>query len=122
MLVMGRPEAAIKILNGHMQELLAAAQSGEPVSLEVVICSTNYALKIASSTQDAAWLNFVFDLHFELRSLLTPDAVRQIETLLKNGICIEPELYKRYCDMIRMMHSGDAPARCHHILNLKLPE
>lgn len=122
MLVMGRPDAAIKVLHGHMQELLAAAQSGEPVSLEVVICSTNYALKIASFTKDSAWLDFVFDLHFELRSLLTPDAVRQIETLLNNGTRVDRELFKRYCDMIQLMHSGAAPARCRQILDLKLPE
>jgi len=122
MLVMGRADAAVRILNGHMQELLVAARSGDFVSPEVVIGSTNYAMKIAVSGQDGAWVDYVLELHLQLQSLLAPDVVKQIDLLVRKGVCIDRELFARYRDMIRSSQAGIDLTASRHILEFEFPE
>jgi hypothetical protein len=122
MLVMGRSDAAIKILNGHMQELLAAVRAGDKVAPDVVKGSTTYAMKLASSAAAGEWIDYVLELHFLLRSVLEPEVIGQIDLLVRKGVKVDLELFTRYRDMIRVMHAKADPAACRHILEFELPE
>jgi pSer/pThr/pTyr-binding forkhead associated (FHA) protein len=108
MLVMGRADAAIRILGGHLRTVLDAIRTHERLDDETLRGATLYAMKLAAATNDGRWIDYVVDLHLTLGRLLDPEIARQIQVRVSQGVCVDPKLFAQYKIVVhQLMESGD---------------
>jgi pSer/pThr/pTyr-binding forkhead associated (FHA) protein len=63
----GRGATAERLLRGHLEEVLAAARDSGAVAREVVEAAAINALRLAIGLRNAAWIDFLVELHLVLR-------------------------------------------------------
>jgi hypothetical protein len=67
MLATDRPEAAERILDGHLKDVAHAARLGEKVEPELLDSAAQYALKLARATRNGQWIDYAVELHLLYR-------------------------------------------------------
>ena len=60
---MGRGDEAERLVGQQLEQLLGDVESGRAVSPEYVDRATDYALRIASFTQNSRWTDFIFRMY-----------------------------------------------------------
>ncbi len=124
MLAMGRYEAAAKILSNHMRAVLAAARTGAPISGEVLLGASRYALRLAAAKLDGRWIDYAIELHLSVRRPMPVEFVEQLALLFSKGIPADRKQFARYQDLVGHMAenlSGTEQDICQQIARLQPP-
>ncbi|MBI5535906.1 MAG: FHA domain-containing protein [Deltaproteobacteria bacterium] len=108
MLVMGRTDAAVRILGGHLRSVLDAVRRNEKLDEATLRGATQYGMKLTGATNDGRWIDYVIDLHLTIGRLMEPETVRQIQMRIAQGVCIDQKLLRQYKLVVQeLMARGD---------------
>lgn len=108
MLVMGRIDAAERILGGHLRSLRESVGRGEKLQPKALQNATAYALKLAGASRSGAWIDIVIGIHLAHRKMLEPEVVRQVAQNVTSGIVLDRMLFEEYCAVVNdLMNEGD---------------
>lgn len=76
----GHPLEAIRVLSEHLQNLKKGASAGLRVPAHILESATRYALLAHRWTQQAAWINYVFELHLISGQVPNEECVNELES------------------------------------------
>jgi hypothetical protein len=99
-LALGRGQEAEHVLGTHLVAALSDAVSGRAVAPEVARIAAQYAVKLASATGKASWLDFAFRLYEALATTIPLPIVDEMYTVLRHVRGIDRELLRRYTDSL----------------------
>lgn len=111
-LALGRGQEAEHVIGTHLVATLSDATAGRGVAPEVARAAAQYAVKLATATGKAAWLDFAFRLYNALGATIPLPIVDEMYTVLRRVRGIDRELLRSYSDFLRA--NGDrlsAPER-----------
>jgi pSer/pThr/pTyr-binding forkhead associated (FHA) protein len=84
-LALDRGEEAERILSAVLQSILREAKEGREVSTAISERAAGYAVRIASATGRAAWLDYVIELYSRLRRVLPGKIVDQLYDVVRRA-------------------------------------
>lgn len=99
-LALGRGREAEHVLGRHLVAILSDAVADRPVSAAVARLAAQYAVKLASATGKASWLDFAFRLYIALRATIPLPIVDEMYTVLRRVRGIDRELLRGYKDLL----------------------
>jgi pSer/pThr/pTyr-binding forkhead associated (FHA) protein len=99
-LALGRGAEAEHVLGTHLVATLSDAVAGRVVAPEVARIAAQYAVKLATATGKASWLDFAFRLYEALRETIPLPIVDEMYTVLRHVRGIDRELLRRYADFL----------------------
>ena len=124
MLTMGRFEAAERVMQGQLDELLAGAREGGHVPDDVLEAATDYALKFAEIQRKASWVDYAVELHMLAQRPMSGPAITRLAALLPAMAGVDKEVFFFYQQVIRSQ-KDDVPLAervlCDRILAMELP-
>ncbi len=98
---LGRGQEAEHVLGTHLVAALSDAAAGRGVSPEVARTCAQYAVKLATATGKATWLDFAFRLYDALGETIPLPVVDEMYTVLRHVRGIDRELLRRYADFLQ---------------------
>jgi pSer/pThr/pTyr-binding forkhead associated (FHA) protein len=108
-LALGRGVEAEHVLGTHLVAALSDAAAGRAVAPEVARISAQYAVKLASATGKATWLDFAFRLYDALGETIPLPIVDEMYTVLRHVRGIDRELLRRYTDFLQTRQTQLSP-------------
>jgi hypothetical protein len=99
-LALGRGPEAEHILGTHLVATLSDAAAGRAVAPEVARIAAQYAVKLATATGKASWLDFAFRLYDALSETIPLPIVDEMYTVLRHVRGIDRELLRRYTALL----------------------
>jgi len=108
-LALGRGPEAEHVLGTHLVATLSDAVAGRSVAPEVARIAAQYAVKLATATGKASWLDFAFRLYEALRETIPLPIVDEMYTVLRHVRGIDRELLRRYADFLHARASELSP-------------
>jgi hypothetical protein len=108
-LALGRGHEAEHVLGTHLVAALSDAAAGRPVLPEVARISAQYAVKFASATGKATWLDFAFRLYAELGETIPLPIVDEMYTVLRHVRGIDRDLLRSYTDFLHARQARLSP-------------
>ena len=99
-LALGRGAEAEHVLGTHLVATLSDAVAGRSVAPEVARIAAQYAVKLATATGKASWLDFAFRLYEALNETIPLPVVDEMYTVLRHVRGIDRELLRRYADLL----------------------
>lgn len=99
-LALGRGQEAEHILGTHLVAALSDAAAGRAVAPEVARIAAQYAVKLATATGKASWLDFAFRLYDELGETIPLPIVDEMYTVLRHVRGIDRDLLRRYTEFL----------------------
>lgn len=99
-LALGRGAEAEHVIGTHLVATLSDAAAGRSVAPEVARIAAQYAVKLASATGKASWLDFAFRLYEALGETIPLPIVDEMYTVLRHVRGIDRELLHRYADFL----------------------
>jgi pSer/pThr/pTyr-binding forkhead associated (FHA) protein len=111
-LALGRGAEAEHVIGSHLVAALSDATAGRDVTPEVARSAARYAVKLATATGKAAWLDFAFRLYNALGQTIPLPIVDEMYTVLRRVRGLDRELLRSYTSFLRT-HSDrlSAPER-----------
>lgn len=100
-LALGRGHEAEHVIGTHLVAVMSDASAGRGVSPEVARASAQYAVKLASATGKAAWLDYAFRLYNALGDMIPLPIVDEMYTVLRRVRGIDRDLLRSYGDFLR---------------------
>ena len=110
-LALGRGQEAEHLIGSHLVAALSDATLGRGVAPEVARSAANYAVKLATVTGKATWLDFAFRLYLALGETIPLPIVDEMYTVLRHVRSIDRELLRSYIDQLRNRADLSAPER-----------
>ena len=112
MFTMGRVDQARKILSGNLEEIVTGARSGHFPSGALVDVAGRYAVKLASETLEAQWVDMALELHLLAVRPLREETIQQLASLrakvpLGSDVLIEKRYYETLKGNAGRMSAGD---------------
>jgi hypothetical protein len=111
MLTMGRIDGALRILSGHLEDILVGARSGMSMEGRLVDTAGRYAMKLAHETLDPRWVNLTIELHLITCRPLREETLQQLASLRGKVPIGDDRLIHRYYERLlsekSTMTSGD---------------
>ncbi len=101
MLAAGRADAAERVLQQHLHNVLAAVQKGEHVGEDVLQTATHHALRLADAKHDGVWAGFVLELHIALKRPVGQQVAKALASLIRDGAGAPREVLDRYTKILR---------------------
>ena len=101
MFTMGRVDAAQKLLEGHLRELLEGARAGRIPNGPLVDSAGRYAVKLAGETLSAHWVDLAIELHLAACRPLREETVQQLASLRAKVPIGSDALLRRYHERLR---------------------
>ncbi|MFW5738908.1 MAG: FHA domain-containing protein [Myxococcota bacterium] len=124
MLTMGRFDAAERVLQGQLHEVLAGARTGHTVRPDVFEAVVDYGLRLAEVTRKAAWLNYVVEIHMIAGRVMEGPVITRVATLLPSmGGDVDREMFFFYQEAMRQKREDLSLAdrvACDRLLKLEL--
>ena len=99
-LALGRGREAEHVLGTHLVAALSDAAAGRAVAPEVARTCAQYAVKLATATGKATWLDFAFRLYDALGETIPLPIVDEMYTVLRHVRGIDRDLLRRYTDFL----------------------
>lgn len=99
-LALGRGAEAEHVLGTHLVATLSDAAAGRTVAPEVARIAAQYAVKLATATGKASWLDFAFRLYEALNGTIPLPIVDEMYTVLRHVRGIDRDLLRRYADLL----------------------
>ncbi len=78
----GNAAEAVRVLSGHLNKVLLGASAGLKVPAEVLDDACHYAVVLFAWTYNAAWLDYVLELHLTAQTLPSEASVSALENAL----------------------------------------
>ncbi|HEY0469899.1 MAG TPA: FHA domain-containing protein, partial [Polyangiaceae bacterium] len=100
-LALGRGQEAEHVLGTHLVAALSDAAAGRSVAPEVARLAAQYAVKLATATFKASWLDFAFRLYEALGQTMPLPIVDEMYTVLRHVRGIDRELLRHYIDFLQ---------------------
>jgi hypothetical protein len=110
-LALGRGEEAEHLIGTHLVAALSDASAGRGVTPEVARAAAQYAVKLASATRKAAWLDFAFRLYTALGTTMPLPVVDEMYTVLRHVRALDRELLHGYVEQQRARTDSSPPER-----------
>ena len=108
-LALGRGQEAEHLIGSHLVAALSDASLGRGVAPEVARSAANYAVKLATVTGKATWLDFAFRLYHALGTTIPLPIVDEMYTVLRRVRGVDRELLRSYVDLLRAREDLTAP-------------
>jgi pSer/pThr/pTyr-binding forkhead associated (FHA) protein len=105
---LGRGDEAERLVGQQLDQVLAEAEGGRAVSPDHIQRATDYALRIASFTQNARWTDFIFRLYSALRRPCAAPVVDQLYTVLRKVQRPAPQALRTYLGVLHGLDLGPA--------------
>lgn len=105
---LGRGDEAERLVGQQLDQVLGDLEGGRVVNPEQIERATEYALKIASFTQNARWTDFIFRLYTALRRPCAAAVVDQLYTVLRKVQKPAPQTLRAYLSVLRALELGPA--------------
>ena len=125
MLTMGRFEAAERVLQGQLNEVLTGARNGHAVRPDVFEAVVEYGLRLAEVTRKAVWANYVVEIHMVMGRVMDGPVITRFSALLDGiGGEIDREIlffYQQAMGQKRESLPLSDRIACDRILKLALP-
>ena len=99
-LALGRGQEAEHLIGTHLVAALSDATAGRGVAPEVARAAGQYAVKLATATGKAAWLDFAFRLYNALGETIPLPIVDEMYTVLRRVRGLDRELLRSYTDFL----------------------
>jgi pSer/pThr/pTyr-binding forkhead associated (FHA) protein len=100
-LALGRGQEAEHLIGTHLVAALSDATAGRGVAPEVARSAAQYAVKLATATGKAAWLDFAFRLYNALGQTIPLPIVDEMYTVLRHVRGLDRELLRSYSEFLR---------------------
>jgi hypothetical protein len=100
-LALGRGSEAEHVIGSHLVAALSDATAGRGVAPEVARSAAQYAVKLASATGKAGWLDFAFRLYRALGQTIPLPIVDEMYTVLRRVRGLDQELLRNYTEFLR---------------------
>ena len=110
-LALGRGQEAEHVIGSHLVAALSDASAGREVAPEVARSAAQYAVKLATVTGKATWLDFAFRLYHALGATIPLPIVDEMYTVLRRVRGLDRELLRSYVDLLRAREGLSAPER-----------
>ena len=108
-LALGRGEEAEHLIAAHLVAALADATSPSKLSPEIARAAAGYAVKLASATGKASWLDYAVKLYGALDLVLPLALVDEMYVLLRRVRGIDIGLLRAYTEELRRRALGLTP-------------
>jgi FHA domain len=108
-LALGRADEAERILQRSLNETLIQAGGGK-VRMEFAEKAAFYALRLATGTGRASWVDYVFELYTVLRAPLPARLVDELYAVVRKVKPIDRAVMKAYMACLREISHGFGPA------------
>lgn len=79
---LGNVDEAVTVLSGQLKRILRGANSGLPVSQEMVDSASSYALKLARWSKQSLWSDYVVELHLSAKRLMSIATLQAYEVAI----------------------------------------
>ena len=109
-LALGRGDEAEHLIATHLHAALADATSERGLSPDIARTAAGYAVKLASATSRAAWLDYAIRLYRALDLVLPLALVDEMYVLLRRVRGIDLGVLRDYNEALRNRSQGLAPA------------
>ena len=109
-LAMGRGDEAERILGTHLDQLLDDARDGYAPSQDITDRAGTYAIKLASVTGKAAWVDYIFRLYASLKRPCPADVVDELYTVLRKVGHVDRKGLRDYVQLLRDNSAQLGPA------------
>jgi len=110
-LALGRGEEAEHLIGNHLVAALSDATAGRGVAAEVARAAAQYAVKLSTATNKAAWLDFAFRLYRALGTTMPLPIVDEMYTVLRRVRGLDRELLRAYTEQQRARADLSPPER-----------
>lgn len=101
MFAMGRVDAAVKILDGRLGDLLSAARAGQLPDAHELDAAGRYAMRLANETLNARWVDTAVELHLLACRPMREDTAQQLASLRSKAPLGSTALLHRYHEKLR---------------------
>jgi hypothetical protein len=105
---LGRGEEAERLVGPQLDQVRSDIESGRSVSQELLERTTDYALRIAVTTQNPRWTDFIFRLYSALRRPCPAPVVDQLYTIVRKLQKPTPLALRGYLGVLRDLELGPA--------------
>jgi pSer/pThr/pTyr-binding forkhead associated (FHA) protein len=99
-LALGHGSEAEKLLRGHLERLLANAESGAGKDPQYARAA-GYSLKLAVATGKAEWIDYAFKLYRTLGIMLPRDLIDELFTILRKVRGVRAPLLREYVALMQ---------------------
>lgn len=125
MLTMGRFDAAERVLQGQLNEVLCGARNGHSVRPDVFEAVVEYGLRLAEVTRKPGWVDYVVEVHMVTGRVMDGPVITRFSALLDGmGGRVDREMLYFYQQAMGQKRD-DLPladrVACDRILKLVLP-
>ncbi|MBK7581744.1 MAG: FHA domain-containing protein [Myxococcales bacterium] len=108
-LALGRGDEAERILGNYLRNYLAMAQRSQAVTPDGAERAVAYAVKLASATGKAEWVDYGFALYSVLKRPLPNVIVEQLYTVLRQTKGVDLTLLRSYVEILRSVSARLGP-------------
>jgi len=109
-LALGRGDEAEHLIATHLQTAFSDATSERGLSPDIARTAAGYAVKLASATGRASWLDYAVKLYHALDLVLPLALVDEMYVLLRRVRGIDMAVLRGYTEALRTRTLGLAPA------------
>jgi hypothetical protein len=105
---LGRGDEVERLVGAQLEQLLADLEARKSVEGELVERASDYALSIATSTQNSRWIDFIFRVYAALRRPCPARIVDELYTLVRKVQRPTPGAVREYLNVLRSLGLGPA--------------
>ncbi|MEI9940524.1 MAG: FHA domain-containing protein [Pseudomonadota bacterium] len=109
-LAMGRGDEAEKLLFEQLDQLLVDAQRGVTVAPATLERASEYALKLALTTTNGRWVDYIFRLHAAVRRICAGPIVDELYTVLRKVKAVNLSVLRDYLQGLHELTASLGPA------------
>jgi pSer/pThr/pTyr-binding forkhead associated (FHA) protein len=109
-LALDRGEEAERILSGLLQSILRDARDGREVTAEISERAASYAVRLASATARASWLDYAVELYTVLRRILPGKIVDQLYDVVRKARGMSVSGLRAYVAVLEEQQVAFGPA------------
>jgi hypothetical protein len=107
---LGRVDEAERLLTEQLAHVLEDAERGLELAPETVERASDYAVKLASSTANGSWVDYIFRLYTALRRPCPGPVVDELYTVLRRVKQVNLGVLRNFIEVLRMQGGALGPA------------
>ncbi len=92
----GRMDGAVRVLSEHMRNVLEGARDGRVVPPDVLAAASSFAMEFAEAQLEAKWVDYVIELHMNVRKPLNADLIDALCRLRRKNVRCDRDLMLFY--------------------------
>ena len=103
----GNTIEAVRVLSGHLNKVLLGASAGLAVPETLLDDASRYAIELFGWTYNAAWLDYLVELHLTAQRLPSEASLSALESALgtPSGMRFDSELLRYFVESLETLRS-----------------